>query len=61
MYTVLQQPLSKKAIRDFLDAKPDGIRGVVALDLSNLIDNDFEGILHLILDQAYPLGISAIN
>ena len=52
MYTLLHQPLSKKAIRDLLDAKPDDyIRGVVAMDLSDLIDNDFEGILHLMSEK----------
>jgi hypothetical protein len=52
MYILLHQPLFKKAIRDFLDANPDGyIRGVVAMDLSDLIDNDFESILHMMSEK----------
>lgn len=52
MYILLHQPLSKNAIRDFLDANPDDyIRGVVGMDLSDLIDNDFEGILHLMSEK----------
>jgi hypothetical protein len=58
MYTVLQQPLSKKAIRDFSDAKPGNyIRGIVAMDLSDLIDNDFEGILHLMSEKLTGTGL----
>jgi hypothetical protein len=52
MYTLLHQPLSKKAMCDLLDANPDGyIRGVVAMDLSDLIDNDFESILHMMSEK----------
>ena len=52
MYTLLDEPLSNSAIRQYLLANDgDCIKGVVAIELSDLIDNDLEGVLDLMSEK----------
>jgi hypothetical protein len=52
MYTLLHKPLSKESIRTQLDAAPnEHIRGVVAVELSDLIDNYSDGVLDLLSEK----------
>ena len=51
-YEVLEKPLTKKQMKkQIADGTNSYVSGVVAVDLSDFIDNDLEGVLDLLSDR----------